>query len=333
MQDSTELEIANAVAPEPAPSKPISLVEQYELGDDIAPTDDDIPVEAQPKAQKTPVEAETPARPRGPDGKFLPADAPKESPKIPARLTRQAEELGFSEDDLEGATKEQVEDWIFAANKAQAKARKAESLMEVRERKKPAEIEGDPSGNVASDDGLTEDMFSSDIIAEFRKRDARIAELEKMVGQLGKVEHSRQVESFASQFDAAVEKLEMPQMFGTGRGIEMDTDSLEFKRRVKMVEEVAKDKSDKPMRVKVEAAAALFGFSKSAPAPAKPAPPTNGHTDEITEADWRDATLARPTSRKATEPKGERKAVATAAEYMRRNGMVDEDDVTKDGFL
>lgn len=321
-----------------------SLVDQYKFGDDIdtgTEVDENADTEASvsPPGAAKPVAEDQPLPPRGPDGKFLPK---AESPAIPARLQRMAEELGFSEDDLEGASKEQVEEWVYAANKAALKARKSERYTERPEREQSTT----PANQDANEfDQVIESGFPPELVDLVRKQSSRIDQLEKMVGQLSSMERGRQVETFASKLDAAIDKMSMPTLFGSGRGTDMDPDSLEFKRRVKIAEEVERDKSKKPLQAKVEAAGMLFGYSKtakppisanqrqSAPSSASVAP-TNGHSDdEDFEKDWAGAALARPTARIEKEPKGEKKAVATAREYMRNNGMLDDDESGKDGFL
>lgn len=339
MPGTSEIEIANAVAPE-APAKPLSFVEQYELGDD-AEHNAELDLPPQTKSKPAPVEAAEETKsatpPRGPDGKFLPKSE-NEAPVLSARLLRLAEDVGLSEDDLEGASKEQVEDMIYAANRSAAKMRKAESILEVKERR-PIATEGDNQQVADEFDAIIEGGFAPELVEPMRAMSARIKQLEDMVQNLGRFEHQRQVETFASKLDLAIDALGMPNLFGEGRGIEMDPDSLEFKRRLKIAEEIEKDKSRKPFKAKVEAAGMLFGFTKGqAKSPQPPAaarPATNGHEEEGEfEQNWRKGALNRPTNRIATEVKGERKAIQTAANYMRENGMVDEDEATsKDGFL
>ena len=335
---SETVSVANKVEAKP------SLADQYLIGDDLD-TGTEVDENADISTPEAPVPtavkpaAEEPALPpRGADGKFLPKSEVSETPALPARLVRLAEELGFSEDDLEGATKEQVEDWVYAANKAALKSRKAESLIEVRERRKP-------DGNVATQtegpdefDQAIEAGFAPELVDIVRKQATRIDQLEKMVGQLSHAERGRQVETFASKLDAAIDKLGMDSLFGQGRGMEMDPDSLEFKRRVKIAEEVDRDKSKKSLQAKVEAAGALFGYTRAKVAPpaptSTPAPKANGHSDdEDFEKQWTRGTLARPTARPSQDPKGDKKAVATAREYMRNNGMLEDDEAGRDGFL
>ena len=93
----------------------------------------------------------------------------------------------------------------------------------------------------------------------------------------------------------------------------------------KKIRNVCRFEQEQALDKKIQQAAAnLFGSAK---------PADDAEIGARKEA-WRSGGLAMPSQRTSDEPKGEKRALKTAAQYMRDHGMADEDDATTtNGFL
>ena len=324
-------------APEPAaiPATKAKISDAYDLGDtDHNPEYDEVPAgEAEPAPASTqPSEpAGEPERPRGPDGRFLPADA---APLIkhPSSLIKMALDLGLSDDEIAGTSGDQLSQVVYHLNK-QAMKLAGEYSQERALSTATDRVAGDRT--VRTDPAVPpapeQDEFDAwatqaglypELLSELQRLRSEVKELKTLKGEFNDIKthhQAQQRETLTEQLDRAFSRHE--NVLGKGRRSEIKDGSPEHLKRMAVLGLVEKDSTKAPLQDKIDRVVkALYGEPQ--------VPDVLQQRREM----YNGAGLAQPTQRLGgTEPKGDKKAMATAHRMMKEQGLLDE--TTNDDFL
>ncbi len=317
-----------------------SLTELYEIGDTSADIVNDLP-----GAKAQVIHDESPdARPRGPDGKFLPSP-PKHNPQT----LRLARDLGFTDDDINGKAPDVLDEIVYHANRQNLRRQAEMSQAAGRERtveRRPesfqtseAVVTQNPPREGGSDrvetpersaagsddyfDGINREDYDGPLIKLIERLASEVKELKAAAAEAKvAVNHvkAQAQETVNDRIDKAFAAFEG--IVGKGGVRDLKPDSTEMKRRLHILK-VAEGQEGVTEADKINAAMKLIydvspGQPQKAPETTDSGPqivrPANGRP---TVEEWQEGGLQRTTNRQAAEPKGESKAVATAARIMR----------------
>ncbi len=221
---------------------------------------------------------------------------------ISEALRREAEEAGFTAEDIEDFTPAQLRKAIVANDRLVARQFRAAN------KQTPATPEPEA---VADEDDLSEEDFDPKLVKAFRKlRDDNKA--------LREAESRRFQERQVAELDAAFAALENESWFGAGSGTELDPDSREGRRRNAVIREANEElaryaaRKQRPPAIKqliAQAADAIYGtpneLSPRQQAVAKQPRRPDGAFGTVT---------ARPSQKETVRKKGESAALAGIAE-------------------
>lgn len=330
-------EAVDLAAPQAAPA---TIADAYDLGD----TDHDPVLDEAPAKEEAPPAVATPSeppgedmRPRGPDGRFLPKEAKPEPIKHSSRLIRMAQDLGISEEEIQKTPSDQLDEVVYHLNKQALELAREQSrersILGATERNAagaprmdppfpPApETETDPFDVWAKDAGLYPEL-----LGELQRMRSDLKELKALKGEFGEIRNhhrARMQETLTEQLDRAFARHEA--ILGKGTRAQIKDGSPEHLKRMAVLGLVEKDTSKAPLQDKIDKVVkALYGS-------AAPQAPVDDILAQRREQ-WNGAGLAMPTNRSGgTEPKGDKKAMATAHRMMKEQGLLDEENT--DGFL
>lgn len=311
---------ATAPAPEQVSSKPSaaasqaqSLSDQYDLGDTSLEV-------LEPTAQATPAPEEPAPPARDEKGRYLPKPKTYEHS---ASWRRRAEELGMSAGEIGALSPEDLKDEVLDRRWKQAIETRGQAPSETRQAGSPPEGQGRPAGQESDPAEITLDeaQFDPALVSAFKKLADDNKSLRDRLAQVEQYAAGQQQMSLAARADRVFAKYE--DVLGKGRGHELDPNSDELARRKVILSVVDSDKGPGTIEQKIERAYARIYGGKPQSKP-EPEPKASGR---ISREEWAEAGLARPTHRgNGQEPKGERKAVATAGRIMRERGYYDDGD-------
>ena len=164
------------------------------------------------------------------------------------------------------------------------------------------------------------------LVGALKRLKAENKTLREQVGQVKGYQDQRIKESIAAECDRAFAKHE--EIMGKGRGLEMsDDDPNLIRRKAALALAHTIKQGTIPQRID-RAVEILYGNANVGRTASRPS--------QVSEAarEWQEGGLARPTQRAGSaEAPGERKAMQTAARIMKEQGTLEDDDMTKDGFL
>lgn len=234
--------------------------------------------------------------------KIEPIGGTAAQPEISEALRREAEEAGFTAEDIEDFTPAQLRKAIAANDRLVAR--------QFRAANKQAPATSEPEA-VADEDDLSEDDFDPKLVKAFRKlRDENKA--------LREAESRRSQERQVAELDAAFAALENESWFGAGSGTELDPDSREGRRRNAVIREANEElaryaaRKQRPPAIKqliAQAADAIYGtpneLTPRQQAVAKQPRRPDGAFGTVT---------ARPSQKETVRKKGESAALAGIAE-------------------
>lgn len=331
--------------------------DQYDFESDFDPE-----VDAEPAPDVKPASKPT-AEPTGLD---LSQDAAKrgtDAPKHTAQSVSFAKDFGFTNAEIAELSPKELDTAIRAAHKAMLRMSQDFRRNEPREpapAPAPSETKAEPEAEKDPLDDLGE--FDEKLVGAIKKsRERDRAEIDKLRKELDGSKANQEAAARESVYDAVdAEFAKMPKavkaLIGEGGRKAIANGSFEHSNRVAILKAAEADTSDVPFEQKMHKAAgaiatklrAALGVKDDEPetdlgdeyeaAPAKPAPAKGADgrfaklPKEDREAAWKEAPVAKPTSRESPLPKGEKKAMATARQFMLSRGMLNEDDVPDGSF-
>lgn len=222
----------------------------------------------------------------------------------------------------------------------------------------PSETKVEPEAEKDPLDDLGE--FDEKLVGAIKKsRERDRAEIDNLRKELDDSKANQEAAARESVYDAVdAEFAKMPKavkaLIGEGGRKAIANGSFEHSNRVSILKAAEADTSDVPFEQKMHKAAgaiatklrAALGVTEDEPdlgdeyeaAPAKPAPAKGADgrfaklPKEDREAAWKEAPVAKPTSRESPLPKGDKKAMATVRQFMLSSGMLNEDDMPDGSF-
>lgn len=293
-----------------------------------------------------------------------PAAPPPPQPKHSAYLVRMAREFGASDEQIDAASDEQLHGFIeHNQREALRLAREyqaSERIMRQQDRPlpesrpEPEPDEYDPKWSEGEYDPIVKKGIEWASQAQKKWRDHKVEEklkrLEELEERLNKREQADQQEKLNKYYDQLDSLFaSRPDIFSKHTRHTVGQDANELEKRRAIVNSVTA-KLQEPGSVEEKfnrVVNAIYG-AKREPEPAygempagAPAPRTgppraaNGRfTRQQLEEEWGEAGLHQPTNYEpGPEPRGEKKAIKTAARMLREQGLVDEQDLTADHFL
>lgn len=339
---------------QPQSQPPQTLAQEYF---DDAPTAPSAPSVSPPEPA-----ASRPSQPRDAAGRFLPPEAQATLPEPPKpshdALVQLAIDLGIPAEQARKTPSEILSAGIrgaFAARndilRATDRSLGAQSAPATGAEPSPQSLVATLPGATAADDvdfGKDEDgnPYEGQMIPSLVKiiKDTRkeLKELKSAFEQLKTIEIQRQSESLGQRVDRQFKQYE--QFLGKGRGVSMDKNSAEYKRRLAVLNLVEQDKSNATLEDKIDRAVSVLYPQASPPAsppastgaegraaPERPAPALSPEQQA-----WNDAALRRPTQRTIPEePKGTKRAERSVGQLLAametvggdyQNGVVDSED-------
>jgi hypothetical protein len=305
------------------PSEPVTppaeptLLEQYDIGEDVAPAPP-APIEAETPPAETPPAPKTP--PKDPaTGKFVKRPHPD-------RLLRTAAQIGISTEEIEEASTAELREMVRDATLEKLAQQRSKDIEAAK--RPPSTPAPEPAAPV--DLGIDESQYDPGLISLIKKQAEEIRQMRAQMGHMGGHIKRQAEESIATRFDAAFDGMNLEKDLGRGRPPE---DSPEMARRQAIVAEAIRlagnQDPNKVIGLLGDAANKLFKLK-----PAKAAPkPANGAT-RISPEEWAASGMARPTHREgAPELPGKTKAVQKVTEYLRDNAATQETGDDLDGLL
>lgn len=337
---------AGAAPPPPEAPPARSVLDEYELGDTGLDPAHDSPAAPAPAAAPA-AEAAAPEAPAAtPPPAARPAAAKHEHNETVARM---AADLGVPQAEIDQTPPDQLGRLVYHLNRQAQLSRGTQLTPPPGQLSPPTQLPRDPGTGrflpkgaeppaaVAPEDdlGLPEGEYDPALVKVLKEQRAeirRLKGLEQRIEHLSRREQKREVETVADRFDKKFAEHEA--VFGRGRGRELDGNSAEYQRRIAVLAQIDRDPRPGSFEQKFDRACQLL-FGTLAPAPA-PAPAAAPAADELRrrQEQYDRGGLARPTHR-GQEPRGERKALQTAARVMREQGLLSEedDDELADSFL
>lgn len=227
------------------------------------------------------------------------------TPTISESLRREAEEAGFTPDDIEDFTPSQLRKAIAANDRLVARQFRAS---------KQTPVTPEPEATAVDEDDLSEDDFDPKLVKAFRKlRDENKA--------LREAESRRAQERQVNELDAAFAALENDAWFGSGSGTEFDPDSREGRRRNAVIREANEEleryarRNQRPPAIKqliAQAADAIYGTpgDKTEPTPRQRAAAVQPRRPDGSFG----TVTARPSQKETVRKKGDAAALAGISE-------------------
>lgn len=283
----------------------------------------------------------------------------KDAPQHTALSVSFAKDFGFTDAEIAELSPKELDTAVRAAHKAMLRTSQDFRRNEPRE-PTPAvsETKAEPESEKDPLDDLGE--FDEKLVGAIKKsRERDRAEIDKLRKELDGSKANQEAAARESVYDAVdAEFAKMPKavkaLIGEGDRKAIANGSFEHSNRVSILKAAEADTSDVPFEQKMHKAAgaiatklrAALGVTEdepdlgdeyeAAPAKAAPAKGADGRfaklPKEEREAAWKEAPVAKPTSRESPLPKGEKKAMATARQFMLSRGMLNEDDMPDGSF-
>lgn len=272
-----------------------------------------------------------------------------------------AKDFGFTDAEIAELSPKELDTAVRAAHKAMLRTSQDFRRNEPREpapAPAPSETKVEPEAEKDPLDDLGE--FDEKLVGAIKKsRERDRAEIDKLRKELDGSKANQEAAARESVYDAVdAEFAKMPKavkaLIGEGGRRAIANGSFEHSNRVAILKAAEADASDVPFEQKMHKAAgaiatklrAALGVTEdepdlgdeyeAAPAKAAPAKGADGRfaklPKEEREAAWKEAPVAKPTSRESPLPKGEKKAMATARQFMLSRGMLNEDDMPDGSF-
>jgi hypothetical protein len=270
-------------------------------------------------------------------------------------LVEQATSFGYTEEEIEampthilGKTMHRMGQEQLRFRDEMLRARQVSDGQVRAPQPPPTPVEEDIQLDWGQDeDGrqLTEKDFHPGVVKALKqiamKQQKETKGLREELSKRDQRDEQRELNRAAAVYDAAFAALgkDYEHLVGTGPGREMGEDKkAEYRRRIAILTEAQADPrihTVAQVKARVKAAAdLLFPPVRRAPYAEVPKPgkPTNGQApaQRITPEEWEEGGLARPTSRKAEEVKGEALAVRNLAAKMDQETIPDSEEL--DGF-
>ncbi len=337
--------------------------DQYELGntDYVIETPDKPPVAKETpsgESSASPV-IDIGERPRDEKGRFLPSQtvtaaavAPLNPPapeRPPSYLIEAARDFGLTDEEIFAMPPAVLAKTMWQAKRAMDNVRQQLSRQQTVQDGQVRNPE--PQQPQAPDDldfEVTEEVHPTiatglnNLRAQVKAQRDQNKSLLQEVQQLRSRDQQRELNRAAAIYDAAFQALglEYEPVLGKGAGRDMDNSSAEYKRRIAVLTEAGADPrvlTPGQIKAKVKAAAELLyprsPAKAAADAYAEVDPKANGKP-RISEKEWNEAGLARPTARKVDdEPPSEQKAVRKLQEKMNQASDVIPDSEELEGFF
>jgi len=285
--------------------------------------------------------------------------APVPQSKHPSYLLQQAREFNLDDEEIEGMSTNVLGKVVHRLMREQlafrAELDKERTLVHGQVRTpppeaKPEEEDFDIDFGVDPETGrkMTAADFNPNLVHAFksltRQQRAENKRLQEELSKRDQRDQQRDEVRAAAIYDSAFAALgpDYEPIFGKAAGRDMDPNSPEFRRRILVLTEAQADPRQHTVaqaRARIKKAAELIAPVKANPNPyaevpkkGEPAKPTNGVKPRISEEEWNEGGLARPTARKVDdEPPGEAKAVRNLAAKMDKEVIPDSEEL--DGFL
>ncbi len=301
-----------------APEKK-SVLDQYDLSEDPTPSETTPQQgDSTPSAADIPASESAPSRPRNPDGSFA----------KPSILVRRALDLGFTQDEINETPAADLRELIHDA--AQEKLFK--TLGTLRERSPAAESDGSPPSTSPAppsndfDLGISEEDVHPTIFAAFSTLKKEFLALRQRMDQVQGIQQTAISNNLTQRADKIYQKY--PDIFGDKAFGALGKDSDELARR-RTVANRSREMPGESVEDRLEAAIKqLYPTVKGSKGTAA----TAEATPEVTEEDWNEGTLARPTHRNGSyEPDGVEKAKRAVRQQVRDQGY-DRTPASKDDF-
>lgn len=325
------------MADTPAPATAAVPEDPFDLGD----------TSLYPK-EETPAASEKKLPPRAPDGTFVKPEAVPEK-KHPDHLVRQAIEFGLEESDLADMTTptlyKTVNQFLVQERRIASSFAKQRDLEGARV-PQPAPAAATPPAEEEFDFGVDLNDFDPRLVAALKKAAVgskeEVKALRAALAEKEQREVSREMAGNVELLDAAFAKLANP-MLGQGTGATLAADpakQAEFKRRIAILNACGINDLRQVNRLTImkqlrEANELLFGAATPAAPAADPyGAALNGKPKpRISEQDWENGTVARPTQRNGSpELKGEALAIKNLTEKMRDMESQRTDDAELEGI-
>lgn len=324
-----------------------SIADQYELGDtEHSPEFDEAsggePTAAVPGEPGSLPSSPAPAVARDDKGRFQkPAEAaPAAEPTTPAhpiRLVRLAQELGLADEVINNYSTDHLDELVFQLHRQALRLAREHTRQETVQKSGdrtwsadgPAPVTAPPAKEEVSL-GIEEDKYDPDLLGVIKKQAKRLADLE---ARLEGDSRAKANESLAETIDRVFVKHES--VLGKGKGKELDPGSRDWHRRMAVLGIVDRDTSKSPIEAKIDRAVKLlYGEEGTAERAGSDAGGERiSKSLKERQAQWEQGSLARPTHREGSaEPKGEKKAIQTAARIMKDRGMYDDEGMPEDAF-
>lgn len=287
----------------------------------------------------------TPPLPRDPaTGQFVSPAAVEPAPaaaKHPAYLTQQAEELGFSAEEVEEMSTGLLTRQIYRAQRDRHAAQMAD--MRARTLSEAAVRQPEPRPvQPIEEDVLPATEFDERLVSHLRKTEARLKAQEEELARLRQQDQAKTVTTNTELIDEAFEALgdEYAALVGKGAVAELNPQSPEIARRIAILNAAGINLQNvtRASKARIKAAAdKLFPRPKKDAGEDSPYQAATGKpakANGVSPEEWAEASLARPTQRKAAElPKGDKRAIANLEQKMRQEGGTAEDAEIMEGLL
>lgn len=297
------------------------------------------------KTEADPLNPQPTEIPRDDKGRFLPSSPEPVTqasvqPKHPAYLVNQAKQFGFSDEEIEEFSQNQLGNTMWRLQQRQEAMRdqsaRDRAIVDPPTRQAPPPAP-EPEENL-TDEGWDPELNKRFKILQDQRKE--MAALKAEIATLKESDKRRVISDEARIIDQCFEKLgaDYESVFGKGSIQDLAPESPERVRR-QAAHLAAIQSNDGSYLSRLHKTAKLM-FPPKAKEVAKPAneyetPPTNGVKPRITQEEWDDAALAKPTARKATElPHGEERARRNLAKKLAEQEAVKSDSgVSLDDFF
>ncbi len=329
------------------PAAPNHRIDQYDLGD----TGIFVDTGSSPPPIEPTVEDKTP-RQRNELGQFLPVEPSSVPPGTAAQKhseysVLQAKDLGFSDDEINSATPDQLAREIYLVTRKLRQETRTDTRADAIEgHGKPPTVPGgtpdqkepdfDWGEGPEYDDGVAtgktvkykDDMIAAPLVNVIKRQDKALAELKAQVSQLLGVEQSRQKEAFFTEIDQMF--VSKPEIFGDKAGSQMKPDDPLFQKRGAIVLLMNAMKSGSAKERWNKAVKMVYGDA-APPSQKPPQTPQAESASRITPEQWAGSALPRPTHRNgAPEPAGVDRAAKNMEAKLRELESTDDEAADKD---
>lgn len=280
-------------------------------------------------------ETPEPEKARGEDGRFLPASEPprrgwdgkplpSETPpqyKHSRRLAAMARDMGIPEDEIASTPTEQLDDTVYHLFRQRRE-------MANRNQRTDPDAPATPAHQEPAEDHLdlpgAED-FDPRLTGFLKRQAAELKSLKAQLADTAQREQGRAQESMGDRIDRYFDEEKDEGRFGKGGRRSLTADSPEFLRRMAVLQAMDKMREGTEAQRFKKAMTLIYGSSKASS--------SKDPEDELEKRkrDWEEGAVAQPTHRNgAAEPKGVKRAVKTAAAFMRENGMAEDQEADPD---